>query len=56
MKKRITVISFFIFVLILMLLIGLFTRGTDEKCIPLDRGSGEADVVEIDLLPDSLVF
>ena len=56
MKKRITVISFFVFVLVVMLLIGLFTRKTDEKRIPLDSGSGEADVVEIDLLPDSLVF
>ena len=56
MKKRITIISFFVFVLILMLFIGLFTRGVGKKAHPFEDESGDVEVEEIKLLPDLIVF
>ena len=56
MKKRITIISFLVFVLILMLFIGLFTREVNESRVPLESSSGEVDVVSIELLPNSIYY
>ena len=56
MKKRITIISFFVFVLILMLLIGLFTRGEGKKAHTFEDESSEVEVEEIELSPDLIVF
>ena len=56
MKKRITIISFFVSVLILMLLIGLFTREGGKKAHPFEDGSSKVEVEEIELSPDLIVF
>ena len=56
MKKRITVISFLVSVLVLLLVVGLLTRGGVEKSTPYPDDSGVGEVEGIELSPDSLVF
>ena len=56
MKKRVTIISFFVFALILMLLIGLFTRGEGKNAYPFEDESGEVEVEGIELSPSLIVF
>ena len=56
MKKRITIISFLVGVLVLMLGIGLFTRGESKNAYPFEDESGEVEVEEIELSPGLIVF
>ena len=56
MKKRITVISCFVGILVLLLGIGLLIRGVDEKYTPLDSASGEVGVEDIDLSQNEIIF
>ncbi len=56
MKKRITVISFLVSALVLMLVVGLWTRGEDESLSPFPSDSGASAVEGVELSPDSLVF
>jgi hypothetical protein len=56
MKKRVTIISFFVFALILMLLIGLFTRGEGKNAYPFEDESGNVKVEEIELSSGLIVF
>ena len=56
MKKRITVISFLVSALVLMLGVGLLMRGGDEKRPPDYSDTGVSDVDDIELSPESLLF